>query len=80
MRRQYKCRLSAAKPYNRASPVENRPTALRAMEMHPYSRCAVLPPPGEVPPQVGIGVHFHERSEVCLFSLRAKGAVVKVLS
>ena len=35
-----------------------------------------LPPPGEVPPQVGIGVHFLERSEVCLFSLRAKGAVV----
>ena len=35
-----------------------------------------LPPPGEVPPQAGIGVHFPERSEVCLFSLRAKGAVV----
>ena len=37
-------------------------------------------PLGEVPPQAGIGVHFPERSEVCLFSLRAKGAVVKVLS
>ena len=33
-------------------------------------------PLGEVPPQAGIGVHFPERSEVCLFSLRAKGAVV----
>ena len=38
MRRHFVCRLSAAKPYNRASPVENRQTALRAMEMHPFCR------------------------------------------
>ena len=30
----------------------------------------------EVPLQAGIGVHFHGRSPVCMFSLRAKGAVV----
>ena len=38
MRRHFVCRLPAAKPYNRASPVENRKTALRAMEMHPFCR------------------------------------------
>ena len=32
--------------------------------------------PVEKSREAGIGVHFHERSEVCLFSLRAKGAVV----
>jgi len=38
--------------------------------MHPYRWLAPpLPPPGEVPPQAGIGVHFHERSEVVWFSL-----------
>ena len=35
-----------------------------------------LPPPGEVPPQAGIVVYFHGRSPVCMFFLRAKGAVV----
>lgn len=32
--------------------------------------------PVEKSREAGIGVHFHERSEVCLFSPRAKGAVV----
>ena len=32
--------------------------------------------PVEKSREAGIGVHFHERSEVCLFSLRVKDAVV----
>ena len=40
--------------------MENRTTGLRPLEMHPYRWLAPpLPPEGEVPPQAGIGVHFH---------------------
>ena len=39
-----------------------------------------LPSPGEVPPQAGIGVHFHRAAgPVCLFSLARQGDF-KVLS
>ena len=39
-----------------------------------------LPSPGEVPPQAGIGVHFHRAAgPVCLFSIARKGGFMVLL-
>ena len=40
-----------------------------------------LPSPGEVPPQAGIGVHFHRAAgPVCLFSIARKGGFMVLLA
>ena len=40
-----------------------------------------LPSPGEVPPQAGIGVHFHRAAgAVCLFSIARKGGFMVLLA
>ena len=50
LRRPFVCRLSAAKTFT---------TGLCPMEMHPYSRCAGLPPEGEVCFMLSYGAMWH---------------------
>ena len=44
-------------------PMENKPTALRAMEMHPFSRYAGLPPEGEVCSKLSLCSHKHHKGK-----------------
>ena len=54
--------LRAMKFYDSASQNGKPQNLASLVEMHPYRWLAPpLPPEGEVPPQAGIGVHFHRR-------------------
>ena len=68
---------NAGKPYNRASPGENRQTALRAMEMHPFCRLsATSSPEGQILAALCFEVLMRPKAEQrANFPLRGKSRV-----